>query len=208
MSAVGTRAAQRLETTQRIYDALSRLLYDRGYDTISLADIAEEAGMARTAMYNYFSDKEQLLISYTSHETQQYLRTLDDELRVIENPVDQLRRYISLQLEYYASNHLPPGPTLRLLLGEAATMDMLKHVRDVEDRLHNILKFGTAQRYFDTEDIPSTASMISACISRGSADHSDDDDLNVTINATEEFILRAVGAKIGPDGSARKLPRR
>ena len=77
----GSVAAHRADTTARIFTSLRDLLYERGYDALSLADVAEHAGMARTAMYNYFPDKDALLVGYATHETDVYLARLDAELR-------------------------------------------------------------------------------------------------------------------------------
>jgi hypothetical protein len=49
--------------------------------------------------------------------------------------------------------------------------------------------------------------MITACVSRGSvADPARTPDEAVA--ATEAFVLRALGARFGPDDRPRRLPRR
>jgi len=204
----GTLSSHREHTTAKIFEALRSLLYQRGYDAISLADVAEAAGMARTAMYNYFPDKESLLVGYAAHETDTYLARLDDALRQVDNPVDQLRTYLRLQLEYFSGNHLPPGPTLRLLLPEAAAQEVLEHVGVLEDRLHDIIRIGRDRRYLEAEDLDATVAMISACISRGSVAGPDDLPLEATVASTEAFVLRAVGARLAADGTPRRIPRR
>lgn len=204
----GTLSAHREHTTGKIFEALRSLLYQRGYDAISLADVAEAAGMARTAMYNWFPDKESLLVGYAAHETDTYLARLDAALRPLDNPVDQLRTYLRLQLEYFSGNHLPPGPTLRLLLPEPAATQVLEHVGVLEDRLQDIIRAGCDRRYFVADDLEATVAMISACISRGSVAGPDDLPLAATIASTESFVLRAVGARLGADDRPRRIPRR
>ena len=41
----------------RLLDAFAALLVERDYDAITLADVAERAGMARNTVYNYAKDK-------------------------------------------------------------------------------------------------------------------------------------------------------
>ena len=53
----GSISAHRQATTERIFDAFGELIYTRGYDHVSLADVAAAAGISRTAIYNYFPDK-------------------------------------------------------------------------------------------------------------------------------------------------------
>ena len=204
----GSLLAHREHTTAKIFGALRTLLYERGYDALSLADVAEASGMSRTAMYNYFPDKEALLVGYATHEIDTYLDRLDAALRRIDNPVDQLRAYIGLQLEYFSGNHLPPGPTQRLLLPEPAAEEVLQHIGVLEDRLRDIIRVGCDRRYLQAEDLDATVAMISACISRGSVAGPDDLPLAETVASTETFVLRAVGARIGPDDRPRRIPRR
>jgi AcrR family transcriptional regulator len=203
----GTIAAHRAEQTQRLFDAFRELLYVRGYDPITLADIAERAGLARTAMYHYFRDKESLLVAYTASETDEFLATLDDELRDVDNPVDQLRTFVRLQVEYFTRSHLPPGSTLRLLVPEPAATAIIGHIAALESRLHQILRRGRDGRYFLVEDVDASVAMITACVSRGAVADPGRTPADA-IAATEAFVLRALGAKLGPDGRPRRLPRR
>ncbi|MBX3286733.1 MAG: TetR/AcrR family transcriptional regulator [Actinobacteria bacterium] len=204
----GSLAAHRELTLGRIYAALGRLLGERGYDALTLADVAEGAGLARTAMYNYFADKEALLVGYAAHETAVFVARLDAELRALDNPVDQLRAFVRLQLEYVAANHLPPGPALRVLLPESAADEVLAHVGVVEERLLHVLRAGRDRRYLQVDDLDATAAMISACTGRAGLDAPGGVDRQTAVDATEAFVLRAVGARFGADGRPRRLPRR
>lgn len=205
----GTLASHREHMINKIYDAMRTMLYERGFDALTLAEVAKEAGMSRTAMYNYFPDKEELLVGFAIHEVDGYLTGLDEALRAVDNPIDQLRTYLRMQLEYFSGNHLPPGPTLRALLPEHAARKVGAHVRDLEERLHAIIRSGHENRYLVADDLPATVSLISACINRGSSVVDPDGSaLEDTIASTETFVLRAVEARLGPDGEPRKITRR
>jgi AcrR family transcriptional regulator len=49
------------QTWGRLLDALELLLAERGYDEITLSDVARRAGIARNTVYNYAPDKNTLL---------------------------------------------------------------------------------------------------------------------------------------------------
>lgn len=204
----GSLASHRDLTRDRIYEALAQLMYERGYDAISLADVAAACGMARTAIYNYFSDKESLLIGYASRETDRYVEQLRGALAEVSgSPVARLQVYIRSQLTYFSEHHLPPGPALRHMLDNESYSKIVDHVRSLDDELRSILEDGAQDRYMLVDDVIDTASMINACIARGSSLRPGDDRLEHTIEITETFVLRALGARLDRDGSARRLPR-
>lgn len=203
----GSLESHRGHTRERIFDALARLMYQRGYDSVSLADVAAEADLARTAIYNYFPDKETLLVDYASRETDRYVTQLRDALSEVDDPVARLQVYIRSQLTYFSEHHLPPGPALRHMLDNDAYAKIVDHVRSLDDELRSILDDGAAERYMVVDDAVDTGSMINACIARGSTLGPGDDRLPHTIELTEAFVLRALGVRLDRDGRARRIPR-
>ena len=51
-----------IATRERLLDLSARLFIDRGYDAVSLRDIADEAGVTKGAIYGHFRSKGQLLV--------------------------------------------------------------------------------------------------------------------------------------------------
>jgi len=57
-----TRTQRRvLRTRAAIEDAFLRLASDRGYNSVTMEDVAEEADVAKATLYTYFSNREALL---------------------------------------------------------------------------------------------------------------------------------------------------
>lgn len=54
-------------TRQRIFDAAFRLFGERGYQAVSLRDIAAEVGITHVTVLHYFSSKEELLAELMMH---------------------------------------------------------------------------------------------------------------------------------------------
>jgi AcrR family transcriptional regulator len=52
-----------LRTRQALHQALIRLVMERGYDEVSVADIADAANVGRSTFYAHFTDKDDLLRS-------------------------------------------------------------------------------------------------------------------------------------------------
>jgi AcrR family transcriptional regulator len=61
-------------TRQALHQALIRLIVERGYDEITVADIAEAADTGRSTFYAHFVDKDDLLRSAGSYLKQIVLR--------------------------------------------------------------------------------------------------------------------------------------
>lgn len=70
-----TVAEHRRNVLSRMYGAFESLVREHGYDALTLADIAKAAGLARTGIYNYFPDKEALLVAYTAHTMDGFFST-------------------------------------------------------------------------------------------------------------------------------------
>ena len=114
---------------------------------------------------------------------------LHDALREIDDPVDQLVTYITMQVEYFSSNHLPPGPALQYLLPQDAHEKIIEHVSSLDRTLDQILRSGITQELFEIQDTSEVRPLVNACISRERVTVDGPD----TLPATIAFVLRALG---------------
>ncbi len=184
----------RTRTRERLFAALSELMAERGFDAISLADIAAAAGIGRTAVYNHVADKESLLLEFIAHETAGYVTTLEAALVGVDDPVEQLRTYVRHQAQLTRVFHLAPGPDLRTVLSRGTQARLREHVVGVEAVLRRILEHGIASGVLPPQDIDTIVPLVHACLSgRGVPDGPGRDQ---AVRATEAFVLRAVGAPV------------
>jgi len=188
----GSLHEHREQTRQKLFTALSTLMAEQGFDAITLAEIAQAAGIGRTAVYNHFPDKESLLLGFITHETEQYAATLQRALDDIDDPVEQLRTYVRQQVQLKRIYHLAPGPELRSVLSRATQARVREHVEIVEQILRRILEAGMASRAFPEQDVDTIVPLINACLS-GRGVPGSGPARERAIEATETFVLRAVG---------------
>lgn len=190
----GSLAEHREQTRQKLFAALSTLMTDRGFDAITLAEIASAAGVGRTAVYNHFPDKESLLVGFINHETEQYVATLERALQDAQDPVEQLRTYVRAQMQLKQVFHLAPGPDLRTVLSRGTQQHLREHADLVESILRRIIGSGIADGVFPEQDLTVTVGLVNACLS-GRALSVSEADRRRALAATEVFVLRAIGAQ-------------
>lgn len=91
------RQMQAKETKDRILSVASGLLLEKEYDEISIAEIAEKAGISVGAIYHHFSSKEELVFSgYASFDNR--LKEYVDSQR-FSSYLDAIRNVIRFQTE-------------------------------------------------------------------------------------------------------------
>lgn len=191
----GSLHEHREQTRQKLFAALSTLMEERGFDAITLADIAAAAGVGRTAVYNHFADKESLLVGFITDETEQYVATLERSLEDVEDPTEQLRAYVRAQAQLKRIYHLAPGPDLRSVLSRATQQRVREHVMLVEQILRRILHAGIESGDFPEQDIDTTVPLVNACLSSRGVPEEDGPARDRAIESTVTFVLRAVGAQ-------------
>ncbi|GAA0941866.1 TetR/AcrR family transcriptional regulator [Nonomuraea longicatena] len=154
-----TIGEHRAQTRERILQAVSRLARVQGIDAISMTDVAGEAGITRTVLYNYYPDKAALLLAFTERVTQYFIESYERELPEAASPADRLRAYIRLQLSGLLAHPHPGAADLSAALGPDAYQQLAEHVAPMQRVLVEILDSGTF-----TGDSEATARMILAVI--------------------------------------------
>jgi AcrR family transcriptional regulator len=191
----GSLAEHRSRTRERLFEALAALMAERGFDLITFAEIAAKAGVGRTAVYNHFPDKEALLLGYITHETEEYLACLERALVGVDDPVEQLRAYVRQQAQLKRVFHLAHGPDLREVLSPGTQQRLREHVVGVEAILRRILTAGIESGALPAQDLSTTMPLVHACLS-GRGVPVFGPAREQAIDATETFVLRAVGARL------------
>ncbi|WP_157245221.1 TetR/AcrR family transcriptional regulator [Nonomuraea typhae] len=155
-----TIGEHRAQTQDRILQAVSRLSRVQGIDAISMTDVAGEAGITRTVLYNYYPDKAALLLAFTERVTQYFLDSYERELPEDASPADRLRAFIRLQLAGLLAHPHPGAADLSATLGPDAYQQLAEHVAPMQRVLEEILD----SRAFQVGDVAATARMILAVI--------------------------------------------
>lgn len=189
----GSIEAHRREVRARVFDVLRAQLYERGFDAITLAGVAAEAGLGRTALYNHFPDKESLLVAFVEDEAAQYVSRLTDAVEAQADPVGQLATFVRLQLRVLAEYHMPPGTALASALAPVAYRRISAHADPITDRLRAILATGVDLGRWPAEDPDVLVPMITAALGNRALVDVPPEQVDGAIEAAVRFVLRAVG---------------
>lgn len=203
-----TNAAQRENTKRAILESFGQLLYSRGLPGLTMTDVAKNAGIGRTAVYNYFADMGELLVAYALDETERFLHELDEGITGVTNPIDQLAVYIRLQIEDLARRHLPPGPAMRSMLSSESYARLGKHVSELQMVLANILSDAITEKYIPENDIRELAMLVHGSLSSSAGRAEDAPDAQTRerqIQSTIRFIQMGLGARFDADGNPLKI---
>lgn len=196
-----SNAAQRAETQRRVLTAFGELLFTHGLPGLTMTDVARHAGVGRTAVYNYYADIEELLISYALDETERFLSELRESLNRLGNPVDRLALYVRAQVEDLSRRHLPPGPAMAAVLSPSSFAKLADHVSELSILLRDILRDGMEQGYLPAADIGQLAQLIHGTLSSSAARGSDEaEELEARIARTVRFIQLGAGARFDDAG--------
>lgn len=203
-----TNAAQRENTKRAILNSFGEILYNRGLPGLTMTDVAKNAGIGRTAVYNYFADMGELLVAYALDETERFLNELRVGLEGIENPIDQLAIYIRLQINDLARRHLPPGPAMRSMLSPESYAKLGKHVHELQMVLAHILSAAIAENYIPKNDIRELAMLVHGSLSSSAGraeDAPDEETRERQILSTIRFIQMGLGARFDAQGAPVRL---
>lgn len=98
-------------TRSRILAVAQDLFAEWGYEDTSFGDISASMGIGRTTLYEYFTDKEDLLASLVEETLPQTIRDMVSKIPEDCTPTERLRELTVRMVEFVAVD-----PTLGLLL--------------------------------------------------------------------------------------------
>ncbi|MEU8249258.1 TetR/AcrR family transcriptional regulator [Nonomuraea sp. NPDC048916] len=189
-----TIGEHRAQTRDRILQAVSRLSRVQGIDAISMTDVANEAGITRTVLYNYYPDKAALLLAFTERVTHYFIESYERELPAGASPADRLRAFVRLQLAGLVAHPHPGAADLSAALGPDAYQRLAEHVAPMHRILVEILEGGVESGDFRVAEVAATARMIFAVIG---AERLPLINGTITVDKADElvtgFVLRALG---------------
>ncbi|QWW19748.1 TetR/AcrR family transcriptional regulator [Schaalia sp. 19OD2882] len=194
---IGTTLSDHRELTKtRLFDALSELMSQQSFDTITMSQIARRAGVGRTAVYNHFADKEVLLLAFMRQTTSEFATHLRQALADQDDPVAKLRIYLHSHLELTDKFHLASGINLRSQMSATNSEQLHEHADIVGQILRDILEEAMSTQVIPTQDPALLVALIHSTLA-GQHLPAERKARAARIATVETFVLRALG--VSPD---------
>jgi len=143
------------KTMEAIRKAGLRLIFEHGYEAMSLRQLAAEVGIQAGSLYNHISTKQELLFDLIQDHINELLRQLDRALAGKDEPVEKLRAFVAFHVTYHMSRKREvfiANSELRSL--EPRNYEAIVALRGAyEQRLAAILADGAEQGAFEVVDV-------------------------------------------------------
>ncbi|SEB90052.1 TetR/AcrR family transcriptional regulator [Bradyrhizobium erythrophlei] len=200
-------------TLEAIRKAGVRLIFERGYEAMSLRQLAAEVGIQAGSLYNHISTKQDLLFDLVQEHINDLLRELDLALEGKADPVEKLRAFVAFHVSYHMTRKREvfiANSELRSL--DAKNYDVVVALRGAyEQRLAQILTDGVSDGVFEVGDIQVATFAIIALLTGLCTWYRPGGRLtrDAIIAAHEKLVLSGVApqAALGRVGSGSKSPR-
>ncbi len=154
----------------KMLETARRLFWEKGYNATSMRDIAISYGCRPANIYNFFSDKEELLFEVLREEMEQIIHPIkhleeDDGT----SPLEQLKFIIGSHLKVTLGYRRSAKMLFDVAL-DSLCPDKRKNIidlRDTYDRIiRKIIRRGIDQRFLPDMDVRLAGFMIASMITR------------------------------------------
>ena len=152
---------------ERIVDAASQMIAERGLAHVRVADIAERAGMSTGHVTYYFPSKSELLMRAIGASEEQLVDDVERAILRVKDPWKRLHRLVSMSA---ASGRSDEGWVLWFQVWHEASLDpVVAGVQDALDVrwrgiLADVLRYGADLGAFHAPDPEAMARVLSAVV--------------------------------------------
>lgn len=154
-------------TLKAIHEAGIELIYQNGFEAVSLRQLAGAVGIQAGSLYNHIASKQDLLFKLIHSIVLELNEQLEEELEGIDDPHEAMQVFIRYHITWYTARKKQVfigNMELRSLKGENYTRIVALR-RRYELTLVDILDRGIAKGLWQQEDTRVTARALIAMLS-------------------------------------------
>jgi AcrR family transcriptional regulator len=144
-------------TREYILSVASRLFSERGFASVSIRDICEEAGVTPPTIYYYFDNKDKLFenVIKRSLSLKDFWGTLDKSVNQQDDPLMKLQAFIEHYLRAFPRGFFNPGMFLQTTtqIYSKSTERVMDESREINDLAGEIISLGIETGQFRVVDV-------------------------------------------------------
>lgn len=103
-NALSRKERDKIRNREAILKAAVHLFAQKGFAETKLEDVAIRAEFGKGTLYNYFENKDDLLLSAFDFAVRNMLEFLYDQLSSVTDPLERIRLIANSQFNYYRTN--------------------------------------------------------------------------------------------------------
>lgn len=123
----------------RILDAFGEVMHERGFTALTLSVVAERAGVGRSTIYNYATDKNDLLLDFVERSVDQFLERIRGELDSLPDADARLRHLVATQVRAFGAEP-GAGSAVGILEGGSLPPEVFSMLMGRLSRLHGLIR--------------------------------------------------------------------
>lgn len=158
-----TLRGHRALVATRIQDAFAELLAERGLDGVTLSAVAERAGIARSAIYNYVADKHELLFQHAEDRISRFVDELASAAPEGADAGTQLATYVAHTVRAFADE--PAGHDLMPSLTPEEQARLMRTLAPIHGVLRGIVDAGVRDGTFRAGTTDELVGFVNATLS-------------------------------------------
>lgn len=190
--------AHREQMRTALLDAFGDLMGEVGYARLTMAQVAERAGMARNSAYGYVADKEALLMAYVERSVDEFIAAVAEEVAAAPDARSRLAVLVRRQMHQFLRE---PGANTETGMLDGATLPPASHgalmsrFQPLHGLLAEIVADGIAAGELRPVDPAAVVPMAFAVMGAerlpvGRGEHDPDE----AADRVTDFLLHALGA--------------
>ncbi len=165
------RTTDKQARRKQIIEGALKVFAQAGLSNFKMAEVAEEAGVGKGTLYEYFSSKEELIIGSVGDFMMEFEQYVGARIGSLPGPVEKIERLIEASLEFCLENEDRLDALLDFYAvgiprsgGTPALMDLGPRYKSVIQWVGSVISEGIEQGIFRPVDPEFVASMVIAML--------------------------------------------
>lgn len=175
------------ETREKIFEAARKLFSEKGYDGVSMEDIAQASGVRKSLIYYYFPGKEilfeEIWIGVIDELENELFPEVESEKTIVGAIKKLIKKYVEFALNKTELSKLIARERLNVLENESNLSKAKGRYITLLSRLEKILEKGKEENVLNDIE-PSTAAEIISTV--------DSIPRKGLLKSVEEFLLKVI----------------